>query len=71
MSIAAYNECIKILSRLSLVCQNMKFIITGIDGHVRLARLQKDDFRLFLDKQTTSFRLHDEQTGNGLRKIAW
>ncbi len=36
----------------------------GIDGQVRLVRLQADNF-------LTNFHLHDEQTVNGLRKIAW
>jgi hypothetical protein len=48
-----------------------------IDGQVclvRVVRLQTDNFRLFLPKlkakeQMTNFRLHDEQTVNGLRKI--
>jgi hypothetical protein len=49
------------------------YLIT-IDGQVRLVHSQADNFRLFLcstDGQTTNFNLHDEQTVNGLRKIAW
>jgi hypothetical protein len=47
--------------------------IGTIDGQVRLVRLQMDNFCLFLRKQMdrlTNFRLHNEQTVNGLRKIA-
>jgi hypothetical protein len=46
-------------------------------GNHRLAspfiRLQTGNFHLFLRQQrtTTNFRLHDEQSENGLRKIAW
>ncbi len=48
-----------------------------IDGEVRLfhlVRLQTDSFGLFLrqqNEQRKNFRFHDEQTENGLRKIAW
>ncbi len=46
-----------------------------IDGQVRLVRLQTDNFPLFLrkktDKKNDKFRLHNVQTMNGLRKIAW
>jgi hypothetical protein len=45
-----------------------------IDGQVRLVHFQKDNFCLFFRKHSDkrqNFRLHDEQTVNGLRKIAW
>jgi hypothetical protein len=53
--------------------------LLGIDGLdrlvrlIRLVRLQTDNFRfLFLTNgETIIFRFHDEQTVNGLRKIAW
>jgi hypothetical protein len=37
---------------------------------VHLIRLQTVNFRLFLRQQTASFCLHDDQTVNGLWKIA-
>jgi hypothetical protein len=61
---------------------SMNFVFyTIIDGQVclvslvRLARLQTVNSRLFLhqqtDKRQSYVRLHNQQTVNGLRKLAW
>jgi hypothetical protein len=72
--------CALIISRLCQVKRICTFgqvvaylCIIIIDGQVCLFCLQTDNFRLFLRKQTeqkTNFCLYDEQTVNGIRKIA-
>jgi hypothetical protein len=44
----------------------------GLDGQDYIVRLQTDNFHRFhLKQMDKQLRLHDEQTVNGLRKIAW
>jgi hypothetical protein len=49
-------------------------VVISIHGQVGLVRSQMNNFHLFLHQQTDKQQisvLHDEQTVNGLRKIAW